>query len=394
MTMRSASAPNAAVAVFALLCAAVLPGCVDLPNVGFLRPAADAAPAKAEPNLQGMQVVDLTDAVARKVLAQKSVILFSETFGNTPIQSQRIGAGDVLEVSIWEAPPATLFNSTGIDPRGALTSRVMTVPEQVVSQDGSINVPFAGPVRAVGRSLPEIEGDIARQLAGKANQPQVLVRLIRNASAKVTVVGDVTTSTLLPLTPHGERLLDAIAAAGGVKQPINKTTIQMTRGRNVFSLPLETIIRDPQQNVPLHPGDVVTALYQPLSFTAFGATGKNDEIPFEAQGITLAQALARAGGLLDARADAQGVFLFRFEPLEMMTWPRQPVLVTLEGKVPVIYRIDLKNPGTFFVAQSFPINNKDLIYVSNASGAELQKFLNLVFSVIYPIAAANVVFQK
>ena len=72
-----------------------------------------------------------------------------------------------------------------------------------------------------------------------------------------------------------------------------------------------------------------------------------------------------------------------------MTWPRQPVLVTLDGLVPVIYRVDLKNPASFFVAQNFPINNKDLLYVSNASAAELQKFLNLVFTVIYPFAAAS-----
>ena len=380
-------------AVLSLLFAATLPACVDLSSVGFLR--SELKPENAEPGLQGMQVVELTDATARKVIASKTQVMFSETFGTTPIQAQRIGAGDVIEISIWEAPPATLFNSTAIDPRlGALTSRVMTMPEQTVSQDGFITMPFVGLVRCTGRSLHEIEGEIAEKLKGKANQPQVLVRLIRNVSAKATVVGEVAQSTLLPLTPRGERLLDAIAAAGGVKQPVNKTTIQMTRGRNVFALPLETVIRDPQQNVPLHPGDVVTALFQPLSFTAFGATGRNEEINFEAQGISLAQALARAGGLLDHRADAQGVFLFRFEPLELMTWPRQPVLVTLEGKVPVIYRIDLKNPGTFFVAQNFPMNNKDLIYVSNASAAELQKFLNLVFSVIYPISAATTIFQR
>lgn len=380
-------------ACLSLCCALLLGGCVDLPTSGFLR--ATVNPENAEPGLQGMQLVTLTDEVARKVIAAKKSILFSETFGTTPIQAQRIGAGDVLEVNIWEAPPATLFNSTAIDPRlGALTSRVTTMPEQVVSQAGVINVPFAGTVRAAGRSLPEIEGEIAEKLKGKANQPQVLVRLTRNVSSLITVVGEVNQSTLLPLSPRGERVLDAVAAAGGVKQPVNKTTIQMTRGRNVFSLPLESIIRDPQQNVPLHPGDVVTALFQPLSFTSFGATGKNEEINFEAQGITLAQALARAGGLNDARADAEGVFLFRFEPLQIMSWPRQPVLVTLDGLVPVIYRIDLKNPSTFFVAQNFPINNKDLLYVSNASAAELQKFLNLVFSLVYPLTAATTVFQR
>ena len=53
--------------------------------------------------------------------------------------------------------------------------------------------------------------------------------------------------------------------------------------------------------------------------------------------------------------------------------------------VPVVYRIDLRNPASFFVMQSFAINNKDILYVSNAPAAELQKFLNIVFSVAYPV---------
>ena len=60
---------------------------------------------------------------------------------------------------------------------------------------------------------------------------------------------------------------------------------------------LDNVIQDPRQNILLRPGDVVTALYQPLSFTAFGATGKNEEVMFEAQGINLAQALGTGGWL-------------------------------------------------------------------------------------------------
>jgi polysaccharide export outer membrane protein len=45
----------------------------------------------------------------------------------------------------------------------------------------------------------------------------------------------------------------------------------------------------------LQAGDVITSLFQPLHGT--WATGKNEELNFEAQGISLAQALARAGGL-------------------------------------------------------------------------------------------------
>jgi polysaccharide biosynthesis/export protein len=230
-----------------------------------------------------------------------------------------------------------------------------------------------------------VQADIARRLLGKANQPEVLVRVTRNTSATVTVVGEVVNSTRMPLTAGGERLLDALAAAGGVRQPITKTTLQITRGKQFQSLPLDLVIRDPAQNVPLQPGDVVTALLQPLSFTALGATGRNDEIAFEAQGITLAQALARAGGLVDSRSDAQGVFVFRFEEPGALDWPRQPISVTSEGLVPVVYQLDLKDPASFFVMQSFAIQNKDVVFVSNAPATELRKFLDLVFSVTFPV---------
>ncbi|MQR27573.1 polysaccharide export protein, partial [Leuconostoc mesenteroides] len=77
-------------------------------------------------------------------------------------------------------------------------------------------------------------------------------------------------STRMQLTARGERLLDAVDSAGGVRQPVDKITIQVTSGNAAQTLPLQTIIRDPRQNVPLRAGDVVTALFQPLSFTALG----------------------------------------------------------------------------------------------------------------------------
>ncbi len=331
--------------------------------------------------------MDVNDVVARKLLASQKLALFSETFSASAQPGSVIGAGDVIEVSVWEAPPAALFGSGAIDPRsGPATTRVTALPEQMVNSDGRINIPFAGQITAAGRNPQQIEADIVQRLKGKANQPQVLVRVIRNNTANVTVVGEVTTSTRMPLTARGERLLDALAAAGGTRQPVNKMTLQVTRGNQVQALPLDTIIRDPRQNIVLLPGDVVTSLFQPLSFTVLGATGKNEELNFEAQGISLAQALARSGGLQDARADAQGVFVFRFESPAALELNGKTVPTTPEGKIPVIYRVNLKDPATFFVAQSFPVQNKDVLYVSNAPAAELQKFLNIVVSAILPVA--------
>ena len=367
--------------------AALAGGCAQLisrmPSTGPTRDEIEqAAPL---PGTAAVQLIELDDLIARRLLGQRRQRLFSETLGQAPVPQPEIGPGDSLEIHIWEAPPATLFGTGTADPRAVSLVRPATLPEQTVDRAGYISVPFAGRVRAGGLSAQAVEAEIARLLRGKANQPEVVVRLLRNSSAVVTVVGEVAQSVRMPLTASGERLLDALAAAGGVRQPVSKMTLQVTRGNNYHSLPLDVVIRDPRQNVPMKGGDVVTALFQPLSFTALGATGKNEEINFEAQGINLAQALARAGGLVDSRSSPQGVFVFRFEPEPALTWPRQPVATTPDGLVPVVYRLDLNNPQSFFVMQSFFVNDKDVLYVSNAPATDMQKFLNLVFSAVYPL---------
>jgi polysaccharide export outer membrane protein len=380
-------------AVFAGL-SALVSGCANSPWLSSSGPSAQQIDPARKPTqevqrLEGIQLVEVNDAIARRLLSAREIGSFSGSFGAAAARGSNqvglVGKGDVIEVSVWEAPPAMLFGSANLDARsGPSTTRVTSFPEQMVNSDGAINMPFAGQVAAAGRSPQQIEADVVQRLRGKANQPQVLVRVIRNVSSNVTVVGDVASSARVPLTASGERLLDALAAAGGVRQPVSKMTLQLTRGDKVMAMPLDQIIRDPRQNIPLQAGDVITALFQPLSFTVLGATGKNEEVNFEAQGISLTQALARAGGLQDARADARGVFIFRLEDAGALEWPGK-VVTTPDGKVPVIYQIDLKDPASFFVAQSFPINNRDVLYVSNAPAAELQKFLNIVTSIAAPI---------
>jgi polysaccharide export outer membrane protein len=379
--------------VVSLLAILPLTGCATFP--GWLPspgPSREQVQDKRDAQgINGIQLIDVNDAVTRKLLVSRKQSLFSETFASTPQPSYVIGAGDVIEVSVWEAPPAMLFGSALASTRLApSTSNVTTFPEQMVSSEGTINIPFAGHVSVAGHNPQWIEDEIARLLKNKANQPQVLVRIVRNATATVTVIGEVTTSARMPLTSRGEKLLDALAISGGVKQPVNKMTLQLTRGNQVQALPLDTIIRDPKQNILLQPGDVITALFQSLSFTVLGATGKNDEVNFESQGISLAQALARAGGLNDLRADARSVFIFRFEDAAALDWPSPPK-TTPEGKVPVIYQVDLRDPSTFFVAQNFPVENRDVLYVSNAPAAELQKFMNLILSSLSPFADVAII---
>jgi polysaccharide export outer membrane protein len=337
-----------------------------------------------------IRVVDLDEMVARQVSATSSLSSFSNSFESVRPVGSVLGPGDLVDVTIWEAPPAVLYGANSGELRTATasttTARSTTLPEQMIDGSGRLSIPFAGAVVAAGRTPREVEQIVAAQLIGKANQPQVIVRLVRNATANVTVVGEVTNSTRLPLSPKGERLLDAVAAAGGVRQPVGKTMIQVSRAGRVVAMPLEAVIKDPVQNIVLAADDVVTAYYQPFSFTALGAVNNNAEIPFEATGLTLAQALGRIGGLNDDRANARGVFIFRLEnPSALGQRLPEGAALTPDGKIPVIYRVDLKNPASFFVAQGFPIRNRDVLYVSNAPVTDLQKFMNIVSSMAFSV---------
>lgn len=340
-----------------------------------------------------IQVIDVTDAVTRNIISNGRGVRFSEEFGEGKSIGSVVGQGDVLDIAVWEAPPAALFGMAGGDPRmtsSGATARGTSLPEQMVDSDGQITVPFVGQVVAAGRTPQQIAGEITSRLIGKAHQPQAVVRLVRNAAANVTIVGDVASSGRVPLTARGERVLDILASAGGVRQPVGKTTIQISRGIKMASLPLEAIIRDPSQNVRLQPDDVVTVLFQPFSFTALGATGRNEELQFEATGLTLAQALGRVSGLQDARADVKGVFIFRLEDPKMLDAARRAsAKTTPDGRIPVIYRVNMKDPATFFAAQSFPIQNRDVLYVSNAPLADFQKFVNVIYSTLLPVATTT-----
>ena len=279
---------------------------------------------------------------------------------------ERIEAGENIEVSLWEAAPAVLLGPATDSGLGQAARLVL--PVQAVGIDGSVTVPFLGRLPVRGRTPAQVEAAIVAGLQGQAHRPQSLVRSLSRFSQEVTVVGDVKGSLRLPLTARAERVLDAIAAAGGATVPVDKATVRVSRGDAHREVPLERIIRDPRQNIRLSAGDIVTVFSQARHFVALGAVAKPGEVPFEATGITLAQALGRLGGVLDQRADASGVFIAR-----------------REAAGPVVYRLDLGRPESLFVMRDFTLEHEDIVYVANAPATELQKFLGLVGAVVYPL---------
>ena len=371
-----------------------LAACASLGSNGPTTHAVKHAAAEPVENAK-IQIIPLTAAVAREITLASSLGSFANTLGDAPPAETIIGRGDVLQVSIWEAPPALLFGTSvnfgAADSAAALaaTSGAMSnqtsIPDMMVNDKGYVTIPFAGQIEAAGLTPAQLERRIVSRLTGKAHDPQAIVQITRNTSADVTLVGELG-SMQVPLTPRGERLLDVLATAGGVKTPLDKTTVQITRGNRVVTMPLSAVVRNPEQNIRLRPDDVVTAISQAFSFTVLGSTKTSAEVPFETTGITLVQALGRAGGLDSSLADPSGVFIFRFEnPAAVSPEIAATAARTSDGRIPVIYQADLKDPAVFFLAQQFPIRDKDVIYVSRAPLSDLQRFVSIAASIAFPV---------
>jgi polysaccharide export outer membrane protein len=338
-------------------------------------------------------VVDIDRPVV-EALKRRGYTSFYAKFGDRRLTAEPvIGIGDSVTVTIWEAGPGGLFSSpanTVIGTTGAVSTGAnsATIPAQVVGRDGAITVPYAGRVRAAGETTREVQKTIEEALQGKAIQPQVLVNVTSAVSDSVSVGGEVVTGARIPLSVKGDRVLDVISEAGGVKSPVNQVFIELSRGSRTERMPLIAVVSNPRENIYLRPNDVVTLVNDPQTFLAYGALGTNNQIPFQADGITLAQALSMSGGLQDGRSDPRGVFVFRYEneTVARQLDPRSP-LVQPGHLTPVVYRLRLDDPNGLFLEQSFRMANRDVVYVSNSPSTELQKVFGIVSGAFAPVSA-------
>ena len=371
------------------LSGAALAGCGYLPTSGPT--AGEVIDQGVQENQIRYDVVDVDSGVVAVLLGQPADS-FRTRFGKYgKPAAPLIGIGDTLSVSIWEAAGGGLFGTSPTD-RVSAGSRNVTIPEQVAGRDGGISVPFAGRVPVAGRTTVEVQREIERRLAEKAIEPQVIVTIVKSVTYAATVSGEVVNGARVPLSVNGDRMLDLIALAGGAKAAVYDTFVRLSRNGVTVTMPMERLVSNPAENIYAQPGDVLTLVRVPQTYSVLGATGQNAQITFNSERITLVEALAKAGGLQDLRSDPAGVFLFRFEPPSVVAALNAPQLGTGPDRTsPIVYRLDMSDANSYFLAQRFPVEDKDIIYVANARLNELQKFFTLLNTLTGPVITGIVV---
>lgn len=353
-----------------------LPGCGSMPSSGPTATQIKAA-SVSQRATASYEVVDITPAVAETV-GRSVKRTAAGDFSKLSIKpANGIGVGDTIAVTLYESASGGLLG--GQAEKGDAGMPQVQLPPQIVDRSGTISVPYAGSIKVIGLTPRQVQSRIVSRLSARAIEPQAIVSVVANESRLVTVTGDVEKAGRVPLNTGSERLMDAIAVAGGAKGRPDDSYVRISRGTRSQEMLLSRLARSPESNVRLQPGDQIFVYQNPQKYVALGASMTNSEVPFASDNLTLAEAIGRAGGLDDRRADPAGVFIFRYEDAGVYRRIGGDIGAG-EGEVPLVYRLNLKQPDSFLAAQRFPIKNKDVVYFANSPSTELGKFLGLLGS--------------
>jgi len=264
----------------------------------------------------------------------------------------RVGPRDILNITVWGHPELTI-------PAGEFRSA--EAAGNVVGEDGTFFYPFAGVIRAAGRTVEEIREELTQKLSKYIERVQLDVRVAGYRSQRVYVVGEVAQPGIhlvkdIPLT-----VLEAINSAGGVKPEADLRNITLTRNDKTYSINLLSLYEggDIKQNVLLKHGDVlnvpdnqlnkVFVLGETTMGRGFGVRPRS--VMMNKARMTLTEALTEGGGFDQETSDAARVFVFR----------------SALGKS-AIYHLDAKSPDALILADRFPLQPRDVVFVDRAEG--------------------------
>lgn len=362
--------------------AMLLSGCKTLPSSG---PTAAEIVHRANDQknefrfdivpLDSKAVEALNEAQSSRSAATMTLALLEK-----PARKDVLGPGDVLSISIYEVG-VSLFSRVATSGSGLIdpAAHGEKFPEVTIDEEGNINLPFVGPLNVAGSTPNEVEAMIDRRLAHLSQQPQAMVTLAKNVSNTVMVAGNVSKPGRYDLTFNSERLLDAIALAGGATASSEDTLVRFQRDGRIVEQRLDSIRSSSRDDLVLLPRDHIELIQRPRSFTVFGATGKVSQVSFETGGVSLAEALARVQGPSDSSADPTAIFIFRYDD----------TINPDSGSKPVIYRLNMLEPASYFLAQRVAMQDKDVIYIANAAANQPSKLVGIVNQLFSPFITAR-----
>ena len=206
---------------------------------------------------------------------------------------------------------------------------------------------------------------ITKALDAYIQEPQVDVTVAAFRSKRSYITGAVNKPGPVPITNIPLTLLDAINKAGGLAELADWENVVLTRDGQETLYSLKRLYQqgDLTQNTLLRDGDVIHVnRNDDQKVFVLGEVVEAQPIPIKRSQMTLAEALTTAGGLDELQADASGVFVMR----------RAPAGSDLVANV---YQLDASNAMALVLADQFPLQSRDIVYVTAAPVARWNRLI-------------------
>ena len=347
-------------------------GCTALPGDGPWMGGAQSGSSEALP----FDVIDLTPTTVVAYRQPESPDRPTSVASNLSAAVHIVIApGDSLRVRIYERYGGNIFPT--------ISGMAADLGVQRVAEDGTIKVPVVGIVQVAGLGLNQVEDRIIQQLGNKVQEPEVIVDFDSPRTQTVMVSGDVKKPGRWSILDDIRTVADAINMAGG---PVGGSPLAVPENQ------LEVVVRRDSQvilraqlsdllagaDIPVQKGDEIVVRSNPRVYTVLGAVMKSGNVEMTKANLSLLEALGNVGGLQDQRANKTGVYVFRMG--DLLNNP------TAKARV---FRLDLYQPVSIFIAQQFGVQARDVVYVTNAPLYEYDKILSSIYRTFSIIGVAR-----
>lgn len=365
------------IAVPTVLGAISLSACATLPSSGPTGSQIQRSIERSDAT-SSIKLIELRDV---SMLPASPVAPLAVLQNLTPPPTDMVGPGDVLDIAIYESGVTLFGGSKPSADSGTGTFDTTSKAERLlanrVDDNGDIQVPYAGRLHVAGLTIGQVESKIRKALRGYSQNPQILVTMRETITNSIIVAGEVMKPGRLVLPTNRETVSDVVALAGGYRGEAKDLTVRLQRGALTEEFRLNDAVASDQGAIRLYPGDRLSVMRAPRTFSVMGAPAKAELFSFGAAKVSLAEALAQAGGSSAGFGDPKAVFIFRY-------------VVNQDGVAePVVYHFNMMEVGEYFLAQRFMMQDKDVLYIGNARANQPSKLIQLVSQLFSPLVTAT-----
>lgn len=317
-------------------------------------------------NIQPLSLANLPPAPSyassRSGTGMKNARVRELLSGSRGVSDYRISTSDVLSINLIEYPNITPSNNN-INNANASNPYAAGYP---VDQQGYIQFPLVGRVKASGLTVSQFTNNLRSQLQRYLKYPDPQVKVVNFRGSKFFIDGAVKQPGEFNMADAPISLYGAISMAGGATIEGDSNSVVLTRRGVQYELGLRDLqnMGISASQIYLQDGDSIHInRLDRNKVYVLGEFGEIKPLEIPDHGLTLTQVVGQSKGLNPSTSNAAKVYVVRDHGNASYT---------------DIYHVNLQTVTNLALANRFEMHPNDIVYVDPTGLTRWNRFINSV----------------